>query len=72
MDSGPDTVVFNVRGRMFEVLPELIRSKPTTMLAQLLEDVSTDVAEPMFIDANPGRFEHILDWYRYTGNYLES
>lgn len=65
--SAPDsgTVIFNVRGRHFELLPELIYSKPDTLLAQLMQDIGTVASKPVFVDANPDRFEHIIDWYRY-------
>jgi len=64
------TILFDVRGRMFKVLPELINSKPSTLLAQLLDDVAADVAQPIFVDANPSRFDLILDWYRYGEMFL--
>lgn len=71
-DSKKDgTVVFNVRGRHFEVLPQLIRARGnSTLLATLLDDVSTDWAQPIFVDANPDRFSYILDWYRYGEMFL--
>ena len=30
-----------------------------------LDDIDTDATEPLFVDTNPDRFEHILDWYSY-------
>lgn len=65
MADGSGCVVFDVRGRLFKVLPELVRSQPSTLLAQLLDDVGTDTRSPIFVDANPDRFGHILDFYRY-------
>eukprot|EP00927_Polykrikos_kofoidii_P044130 TRINITY_DN38185_c0_g1_i1.p1 TRINITY_DN38185_c0_g1~~TRINITY_DN38185_c0_g1_i1.p1 ORF type:complete len:317 (+),score=28.98 TRINITY_DN38185_c0_g1_i1:114-953(+) len=69
---GASTVTFDVRGRLIKVLPELIRSHPSTLLAQLVDDIGTDCSEPIFVDANPDRFLHILDWYRYGRMFLQS
>eukprot|EP00927_Polykrikos_kofoidii_P078570 TRINITY_DN75389_c0_g1_i1.p1 TRINITY_DN75389_c0_g1~~TRINITY_DN75389_c0_g1_i1.p1 ORF type:complete len:279 (+),score=38.36 TRINITY_DN75389_c0_g1_i1:78-914(+) len=66
------TVTFDVRGHYSKVLPELIQSRPDTLLAQLLDDVGTDSSEPIFVDANPDRFANILDWYRYGCMFLPS
>merc|ERR1719150_3021292 len=67
-----DVVVFNVRGRHFEVLPQLIRSHGGTLLASLLDDIGTDGSHPVFVDANPERFAYILDWYRYGEMFVPS
>eukprot|EP00928_Gymnodinium_smaydae_P068350 TRINITY_DN5145_c0_g1_i2.p1 TRINITY_DN5145_c0_g1~~TRINITY_DN5145_c0_g1_i2.p1 ORF type:complete len:301 (+),score=43.94 TRINITY_DN5145_c0_g1_i2:59-904(+) len=67
-DSG--TVVFNVSGRHFEVLRQTIEARPSTLLAALLEDVGTDSKRPIFVDACPDRFGHILDWYRFGEMYV--
>lgn len=64
-DEDVGTAVFNVGGRHFEVLKQTIEACPTTLLASLLEDIGTDSERPIFVDANPDRFAHILDWYRY-------
>eukprot|EP00927_Polykrikos_kofoidii_P040274 TRINITY_DN34463_c0_g1_i1.p1 TRINITY_DN34463_c0_g1~~TRINITY_DN34463_c0_g1_i1.p1 ORF type:complete len:286 (-),score=42.82 TRINITY_DN34463_c0_g1_i1:72-929(-) len=66
------TVTFDVRGRHVKVLPELIQTHSNTLLAQLLDDIGTDYSEPIFVDANPDRFSHILDWYRYGCMFLHS
>lgn len=58
-------VTFNVGGKHFQVLAQTILARPQTLLANLLTDLGTDQAEPIFIDANPDRFGAILDWYRY-------
>lgn len=64
-ESEHPTVVFNVGGRHFEVLRQTIEARPSTLLASLLEDIGTDRAAPIFVDANPERFACILDWYRF-------
>jgi len=64
------TVVLDVRGRHFRLLPELIMSQPCTLLARLLDAIGPGAQEPIFIDANPDRFSHILDWYRYGEMFL--
>lgn len=68
--SASGTVVFNVGGRHFEVLRHTVEAQPETLLACLLDDVGTTPGEPVFVDANPDRFAHILDWYRYREMYL--
>ena len=37
------------------------------MLASLLSDIDSDTCDgqAIFVDANPDRFQYILDWYRY-------
>lgn len=60
-----DTVSFNVGGRVFEVLPHIIRQHNATLLASLLDDIGTDRTVPIYVDANPDRFAYVLDWYRY-------
>lgn len=66
---GPPTVVFNVSGRHYEVLKQTIRGRPQTKLARLLDD-NAGSGRPIFVDANPDRFVHILDWYRLGEIYL--
>ncbi|CAE8693652.1 unnamed protein product [Polarella glacialis] len=60
-----DTVVFNVGGRHFEILALVIQRRPSTLLANLLDDIGTDSSQHIFVDANPDRFQYIVDWYRY-------
>mmetsp|Transcript_89156 Transcript_89156/g.277160 ORF Transcript_89156/g.277160 Transcript_89156/m.277160 type:complete len:298 (+) Transcript_89156:99-992(+) len=65
-DIGVDgTVVFDVRGVPFKVLGQTILARPSTLLANLLDDIDSDASKPIFVDANPDRFNHILDWYQY-------
>mmetsp|Transcript_61343 Transcript_61343/g.142745 ORF Transcript_61343/g.142745 Transcript_61343/m.142745 type:complete len:262 (-) Transcript_61343:71-856(-) len=64
------TVVFNVGGRHYEVLRQTIRARPSTLLAQLIDDIDTDSAQPIFVDANPDRFAYVMDWYRYGEIHL--
>mmetsp|Transcript_103597 Transcript_103597/g.200742 ORF Transcript_103597/g.200742 Transcript_103597/m.200742 type:complete len:269 (+) Transcript_103597:99-905(+) len=59
------TVVFDVRGVLFKVLSQTISARPSTLLANLLDDIGSDAGRPIFVDANPERFNHILDWYQY-------
>lgn len=67
---GFDTVIFNVGGRMFEVLRQTIDNYPSTLLPCLAGDIGTDLSSPVFVDANPDRFAHILDWYRYGQMFM--
>jgi len=73
-DKESDTVIFNVGGQCFEILRYKIESQPSTMLASLLSDIGTDVVsgKPLFVDANPDRFQYILDWYRYGELFVPS
>jgi len=66
----PSTVVFNVGGRPFEVLRQTVSAHPSTLLATLAGLTRVEAAEPIFVDANPERFAHILDWYRYGEMFL--
>eukprot|EP00927_Polykrikos_kofoidii_P073341 TRINITY_DN69382_c0_g1_i1.p1 TRINITY_DN69382_c0_g1~~TRINITY_DN69382_c0_g1_i1.p1 ORF type:complete len:288 (-),score=25.53 TRINITY_DN69382_c0_g1_i1:18-881(-) len=63
-------VTFDVRGRLIKVTPGLVESQPETLLAKLLDNVGNDFSEPIFVDSNPDRFAHILDWYRYGRMFL--
>mmetsp|Transcript_37765 Transcript_37765/g.87725 ORF Transcript_37765/g.87725 Transcript_37765/m.87725 type:complete len:278 (+) Transcript_37765:79-912(+) len=65
-----DTVTFNVGGRHHEVLRLTIEAHPGTLLANLLDDIGSDSALPLFVDANPDRFAYILDWYRFGEMHL--
>mmetsp|Transcript_26180 Transcript_26180/g.61070 ORF Transcript_26180/g.61070 Transcript_26180/m.61070 type:complete len:263 (-) Transcript_26180:44-832(-) len=67
-----DTVVFNVGGEHFEVLQQMIRSKPDTLLCTMLDDLGRDKTKPIFVNGNAQRFRHILDWYRYGSICLPS
>jgi len=57
-------VQFDVCGQLFRVPVRLIRSKPSTELAKLVEKHAGGAA-PIFVDTAPERFGCILDWYRY-------
>jgi len=70
MGDNGGAVTFDVRGQLFKVLPEFIKAQPNTFLAQLLSDIGTNCNVPIFVDANPKRFHHILDWYRYGQMFL--
>jgi len=61
--SNSNVAVFDVGGVIFKASAHLIRSQPTTLLAQLLEEGTP--SEPNFVDCAPERFSYILDWYRY-------
>jgi len=64
------TVIFNVGGKHYEVLRQTIDSRPGTLLSSLLDDIDTDVDQPIFVDANPDRFAYVLDWYRHGEIHL--
>lgn len=70
MDSGSGIVIFDVRGQLVKVLLNVIKKQPTALLAQLLDNAGTDSKVPLFVDANPERFAHILDWYNYGQMFL--
>jgi len=70
--SSNDVVTFNVGGRHFEVLKLTIQRHPSTLLAQLLDDISTSKDEVLFVDANPDRFQYILDWYRHGAMFVRT
>jgi len=70
LDGSDSPVRFNVGGRIFEVMPHVIRSRGQTLLGNLLDDIGTDGSQPIFVDANPDRFPHMLDWYRYGEIYV--
>lgn len=64
----------DVGGQIFKFSASLIRSKPSTLLAQLVDSAggndeprggSPNGGRPIFVDAAPERFTCILDWYRY-------
>lgn len=61
--SQTDTVKFNVRGRVFEVLREPTLSlHPGTLMSTLAEEHSGD--DPVFVEANPELFPYILEYMR--------
>lgn len=65
--SGPlsaDTVLFNVGGRLFEVLrTPTLTSFPESLLHQLA-DTSDVSGTPIFVEANPELFSYMLDYHR--------
>jgi len=73
LDSGP-MATLDVGGQIFKISASLLRSKPGTLLAQLIDNTSgndetrstpPNGGRPIFVDAAPERFTCILDWYRY-------
>jgi len=64
-DAGDGVIIFDVGGKTFKVLGHTVLSRPSTLLASLVEDIGTNREQPIFVDANAERFSHILDWYRY-------
>eukprot|EP00929_Paragymnodinium_shiwhaense_P042573 TRINITY_DN22012_c0_g1_i2.p1 TRINITY_DN22012_c0_g1~~TRINITY_DN22012_c0_g1_i2.p1 ORF type:complete len:308 (+),score=25.34 TRINITY_DN22012_c0_g1_i2:101-925(+) len=65
------TVVFDVGGQLFKTLRQTILRHPDTLLANLLEDIgAATTPDPVFVDANPCRFQHIMDWFRYGEMYV--
>eukprot|EP00929_Paragymnodinium_shiwhaense_P053996 TRINITY_DN27069_c0_g1_i1.p1 TRINITY_DN27069_c0_g1~~TRINITY_DN27069_c0_g1_i1.p1 ORF type:complete len:271 (-),score=18.93 TRINITY_DN27069_c0_g1_i1:34-777(-) len=66
----PEVVTFDVGGRLFKTLRSTVRRHPTTLLACLLDDVSVDSTEPIFVDASPDRFTHFMDWLRYEEMFI--
>jgi len=70
-EASSGTVIFDVGGQHFKVLRQTVAARPDTLLATLIDDIGTDCGEPIFVDANPDRFGHILDWYRYGEMYAQ-
>lgn len=67
---GGALAIFDVGGKIFKVPAQLVRSKPGTRLAQLLDNAgesspASTASKPIFVDAAPERFTCILDWYRF-------
>lgn len=67
-----DVVSFNVGGQLFEVSRNLLTRWPRTRLGAITSSKTFDASLPVFLDANPSRFEHILDWYRYGEMFLSA
>eukprot|EP00971_Amphidinium_carterae_P055883 1102290-Amphidinium_carterae.1 len=46
---------------------QIVRAKPDALLCTLLDDPARneDASIPIFVEAHPGRFHYIVDWYRY-------
>lgn len=65
-------VAFDIGGRIFKVMKHVIMRHPDTLLAILLEDISTKEDEVLFVDANPDRFSYILDWYRFGEMHMKT
>lgn len=63
------TVLIDVRGHIFKVFRHSVSKRPDTLLAQLLEGTTSD-GQPVFVDASPERFHHILDWYMYDEMFV--
>lgn len=65
-EQGP-VAVFDACGTIFKVSAQVVKAKPDTLLAQLLEASSgaPSANRPVFVDCAPDRFSYILDWYRH-------
>ncbi|CAK0867218.1 unnamed protein product [Prorocentrum cordatum] len=70
-EQGP-VAVFDACGTIFKVPAQVVKAKPDTLLAKLLEASSGAPAanRPVFVDCAPDRFSCILDWYRYGEIHL--
>lgn len=63
-------VVFTFGGQYFEALHQTILGRDSTLLANLVDDMSTDSSKLILVDANPDRFQCIFGWYCYGEMYL--
>ena len=64
--SMPQTVKFNVGGKLFETAQSLVDQHEGTMLARLVSETwNDDPSKPVFIDRNGDIFSHVLDYLRY-------
>lgn len=63
-------VTFDVGGQIFKVSAQLVRSKPKTLLAILLQHAENGLSKPIFVDGPSERFHFILDWYRYNAMHI--
>jgi len=72
-EQGP-VAVFDACGTIFKVPAQVVKAKPDTLLAKLLEASSGAPAanRPVFVDCAPDRFSCILDWYRYGEIHLSA
>ena len=62
----PQTVKFNVGGKLFETSRSLVDQHDDTMLARLVSDTwQEDPTKPIFIDRNGDIFAQVLDYLRY-------
>jgi len=69
--SAPAAVVtFDVGGQIFKVSAQLVRSKPKTLLAILLQHAENGLSKPIYVDGPSERFPFILDWYRYNAIHI--
>jgi len=63
-------VTFDVGGQIFKVSAQLVRSKPKTLLAILLQHAENGLSKPIYVDGPSERFHFILDWYRYNAIHI--
>eukprot|EP00971_Amphidinium_carterae_P234974 4662809-Amphidinium_carterae.1 len=63
--SASDTVRFNVGGEPFEVLEQMVRSQPDSLLCTLLDDRRGDTTEPIFVQGDKHLFRFILQGFRF-------
>jgi len=63
-------VTFDVGGQIFKVSAQLVRAKPKTLLAILLQHAENGRSKPIFVDGPSERFHFILDWYRYNAIHI--
>jgi len=66
----PAVVAFDVGGQIFKVSAQLVRSKPKTLLATLLQQAENGLSKPIFVDGPSERFHFILDWYRHNAIHI--
>ena len=70
--SSNPVATFDVGGRHFKVMKLVLMRHPDTLLATMLNDISTVEDEVLYVDANPESFQHILDWYRYGEMHVKT
>lgn len=69
--NNPQTVKFNVGGKLFETARSLIDQHDGTMLARLVSDTwQEDPTKPVFIDRCSDMFTHVLNYLRYESIIL--
>ena len=61
----PQSIIFNVGGKIYEVSTSLLRSIPNTSI--LAKKASEAQSYPIFIDRDPDRFAYCLDYMRDKG-----
>ena len=70
--TNPQTIKFNIGGKLFETARSLIDQHDDTMIARLVSDTwQEDPNKPVFIDRNGDTFALVLDYLR-NGNIVLS